>query len=79
MQNLQTNCTSGAFTLLPKYVLDVIMLLFAITEQSYNGFSIICDKSETKAICKKRYNLRGAPAEHVLWRVKPLAPPVTQI
>lgn len=61
MQNLQTNCTSGAFTLLPKYVLDVIMLLFAITEQSYNGFSIICDKSETKAICKKHYNLSCAP------------------
>lgn len=53
MQNLQTNCTSGAFTLLPKYVLDVIMLLFAIAEKSYNGFSIICDKSETKAIYVK--------------------------
>ena len=82
MQNLQTNCTSGAFTLLPKYVLDVIMLLFAITEKSYNGFSIICDKSETKTIYVKSattYNLRGAPAEHVLWRVKPLTPPVTQI
>ena len=64
MQNLQTNCASDAFTLLPKYVRDVIMLLFAITEKSYNGFSIICDKSETKAICKKRYNLSCTPAKH---------------
>lgn len=75
MQNLQTNCTSGAFTLLPKYVLDVIMLLFATTEKSYNGFSMICNKSETKAMCKKNYNLSGAPAKHVLWCVKPLPPP----
>lgn len=72
MQNLQTDCTSDAFTLLPKFVLDVIMLLFATTEKSYNGSSMICDKSETKAICKKHYNLSGNPAEHVLWRVKPL-------
>ena len=64
MQNLQTNCTSGAFTLLPKYVLDVIMLLFAITEKSYNGFSMICNISETKAICKKHYKLSGTPAKH---------------
>lgn len=64
MQNLQTNCTSGAFTLLPKYVLDVIMLLFAITKKSYNGFSMICNISETKAICKKRDNLSGTPAKH---------------
>ena len=79
MQNLQTNCTSGAFTLLPKYVLDVIMLLFAITEKSYNGFSVICNKSESKAICKKQHNLSCAPTEHMLLRVKPLAPSLTQI
>ena len=67
MQNLQTNCTSGAFTLLPKYVLDVIMLLFAITEKSYNGFSIICDKSETKAMGNSRkYPYPTTDGFHVL-------------
>ena len=64
MQNLQTNCASDAFTLLPKYVLDVIMLLFAITEKSYNGFSMTCNMSETKAICKKHYNLSCTATKH---------------